>query len=392
MDGGKLKHPLRVAIACPGVGLSQRGFERMFHDLYRLMEGELDVTLFKGGGPAGDREKVPVFLPRNGRFLKVLPLHVLVGRTPIHVECLTFALALIPYLREGRFDVVHCIDPPLVRILYKLRRLFRMQFRLLYTHGVTMPPSGYPPADHLQQVAQGQYDEALNAGIPSSAMTLLPVGIHPERFDSPKSKEELRRDYRVPGDAFVILSVAALNRAHKRSHHLIDEAARLRGNYLLWLDASMDQGERDLIGYAKARLGDRCRITHVPSAQVGELYRMADVMAHASVFESFGLSIVEAASTGLPVLTHDAPHFRWLLPNPQAWVDMTVPGALARRLSTLMAHPERLRDVQCKDEVWKRFSWSLLRQGYRSLYERVSALAPAGQGGASKNYFWQVHG
>jgi 1,2-diacylglycerol 3-alpha-glucosyltransferase len=392
MDGSELNRPLRVAIACPGVGLSQRGFERMFQDLFTLMRNELDITLFKGAGATGEHEKVPAFLPRNGRFVKLFPVHALLGRSPIHVECLTFALALVPHLREGRFDVVHCIDPPLVRMLYKLRRLLGMRFRLLYTHGVTMPPSGYPPADHLHHVAQGQYDEALDAGIPAGAMTLVPVGIHRERFDSPRSKEELRREYGVAGDTFVILSVAALNRAHKRSHHLIDEAARLEGNYLLWLDASMDQGEPDLVGYAKARLGERCRITHVPSGKVGELYKMADVMAHASTFESFGLSMVEAAAAGLAVLCHDAPHFRWLLPNPGAWIDMTVPGALAARLSQLMSHPELLRDIQCRDAVWPRFSWKQLRPDYRALYEHVSTLAPTGQGGAGKNYFWQVHG
>ena len=391
MDASDLNRP-RVAIACPGVGLAQRGFERMFADLFSLVGSDLDVTLFKGGGEISAREKVPAFLPRNGRFVNLFPIHSLLGRSPIHVECMTFALALLPYLRNGRFDVVHCIDPPLARILYKLRRLFRMQFRLLYTHGCTMPPSGYPPADHLQQVAAEAYDEALANGIPASAMTLLPCGIHPERFDVDRSKEELRREYDVAPDAFVILSVAALNRAHKRVHHLIEEAARLQGNYLLWLDASMDQGEPDLIGFARSCLGDRCRITHVPTGKVGELYRMADVMAHASVFEAFGLSIVEAASTGLPVICHDAPHFRWLLPNPHAWVDMKSPGALANRLSFLMAHPASLRDLQCREQVRRRFSWNDLRPGYEALYERVSALPLAPSDGMSRNYYWQLHG
>ena len=47
----------------------------MFLDLFHLVEPELDVTLFKGGGPVSEREKVPFFLPRNGRFLRYLPVH-----------------------------------------------------------------------------------------------------------------------------------------------------------------------------------------------------------------------------------------------------------------------------------------------------------------------------
>ena len=85
----------------------------MFHDLYKLVEHEVDVTLFKGGGPTSAREKVPVFLPRNGRVLTTVPLHELFGRSPIHAECLTYALGLLPHLWRGDFDVLHCIDPPL---------------------------------------------------------------------------------------------------------------------------------------------------------------------------------------------------------------------------------------------------------------------------------------
>lgn len=391
MNGMESNRPLRVALACPGVGLVQRGFERMFHDLFKLMGSEIDVTLFKGGGPTSEREKVLSFLPRNGLFVKVLPIHKLVGRTPIHVECLTFALALLPHLRAGRYDVVHCIDPPLARVLYKLRRRLGMNFRLLYTHGCTMPPSNYPPADHLQQVAMVTHEEALDAEIPDGAMALVPCGIFPERFDVAKSKEELRREYGVPADTFMILSVAALNRAHKRTHYLIDEAAKLDGNILLWLDGSLDQGEPELVEYSKSRLGDRCMITHVPSDKVGELYRMADVMAHAALFEAFGLSLVEAASTGLPVITHDSLHFQWLLPNPQAWLDMTRPGALADRLTFLKSHPESLKDVQCKELVRERFSWSNLRKNYLGLYEFVANLPVTGNAAPGKNYFWELH-
>jgi glycosyltransferase involved in cell wall biosynthesis len=207
-----------------------------------------------------------------------------------------------------------------------------------------------------------------------------------------RSREELRREYGVPAGKFVILSVAALNRYHKRTHYLVDEAAKLEGDFLLWLDGSLDHGDSDLIGYARSRLGERCRITQVPSSKVGELYRMADVMAHTATFEAFGLSIVEGASTGLPVLVHDAPHFRWLLPNPRAWVDMTEPGALASRIAFLMSHRDALPGIQCREPVMQRFDWAVLGAGYKTLYERVAEVPAASRGDSETNYFWQVHG
>lgn len=363
---------VKIAVVCPGVGLVQRGFERLFYDVFGLMKNEFDITLFKGGGAENPGEKVLTFFHRNGLGVKVLPLHKLFGRTAMHTETVTFVMALLPHLIKGRYDIVHAIDPPLTRFLFRIRNLFGLKFRLLYTEGCAMPPADYPPADHMQQIAKVTYDEACRAGISEEYMTLLPCGIYPERFHTSKSREELRRAHGVGEKTFVILSVAALNRKHKRIDYLIEEASRLKGDFLVWMDGSLDHGDTDLIPLARKRLGNKCRITHVPSEQVGELYRLADVMVHCSAFEAFGLAIVEGASTGLPVITHNADHFQWLLQNPAAWVDMQEDGALGRRLTLLQADRQALEATRSDKEALARFSWHELKEAYKNLYRKVS--------------------
>lgn len=365
---------LKIAIACPGIGLVQRGFERYFADLFSLMADEYAMTLFKGGGKTRHNEKILPFVYRNGLVAKIFPVHKLFGRNAMHTECLTFAMALLWQIRKNNYDIVHCIDPPLARVLYKLRHLFGMRFKLLYTEGCAMPPQHYPPADHIHQVALQTAQDAVAFGVPERHMALVPCGINPEKFACSKSKAELRQAYGIAADTFVILSVAALNRGHKRMHHLIGEAASLQGNFLLWLDSSLDQGEPDLIALAKSSLGDRCRLTHVPSDKVGELYALADVFVHTATAESFGLAIVEAAASGLPVITHDSGHFRWLLQNTACHVDMTVDGALCSKLAGLMAHPEAMQAMRCPVQVRQRFDWRNLKAAYRSLYEGVAGI------------------
>jgi glycosyltransferase involved in cell wall biosynthesis len=374
---------LKVAIACPGVGLVQRGFERLFADQFHVLENALDVTLFKGGGATSATEKVPLFAARNGALTKILPLHKLFGRTAMHSECLSFALGMLPHIHKGRFDIVHCIDPPLTRVLYKLRALLRMEFRLLYTEGCAMAPQDYPPADHIVQISKASYDDARGHGIAASQMTLLPCGFHPHRFACARTQQELRRAHGVPEDAFVILSVAALNRNHKRVDYLIEEVSRLEGNYLLWLDGSLDHGDAALAEMAKERLGARCRISHVASEKVGELFRMADIQVLCSLFEAFGLAIVEGAAMGLPVLTHNAPHFQWLLPNPACWIDMAAPGALSQRLASVMADRGALAAMTCADSVRRRFAWENLQQEYVATYERMARCAAPVTGGVA---------
>lgn len=370
----------RVAIASPGIGLVQRGFERMFTDLFAVVREDLDVTMIKGGGPLGERELVPAFLPRNGRFLQTIPLHWLIGRTRFHFECLTFALGMLPWLRAGRFDLVHVIDPPLARTLFHLRRSLRFRTRLLFTEGTAMPPQGYPPADHIHHISSVMFDESVRLGYPPGEMTLIPAGIRPEQFAVRGSRLDLRAKHGVSPQTFVVLCVAALSRAHKRIDHLVEEFSRLDGDCLLWIDGSMDHGDPDLPGWIRSRLGARCRISRVPSAEVGELYHLADVKVLASVRESFGLVVPEALSCGLPVLAHDNPHFRWLIGSEANLVDMRQPGALAARLRSLRDDPGERTRLRRRDEIVRWLDWRNLKREYLALYSRVLAAPPSRNG------------
>lgn len=367
-----VNRPLKVAILCPGVGLVQRGFERLFRDLFDEVSGHCDVVLFKGGGPQSEREKRVAFLARGGAFLRYVPLHKLIGRTPMHIECLTFALSVLPSLIAGKFDVVHAIDPPLARILFHLRRVTGAKFRLLYTEGTAMPPEDYPPADHIHQISAATFADAARHGHCEASMTTIPCGVRTAKFTTKESKAALRERYGIAQDQFVVLSIAALNRGHKRTHYLIDEFSKVPEGPLLWIDGSLDHGDPDLPDLARVTLGERVKITHVESAKVAELFKMADLFVHTAGFEAFGLSIVEAAICGLPILTHNDAHFRWLIPGPKCQIDMMEPGALSSKITELAQNPEVLPAYTATDYAHRTYAWEALRQPYLALYQSVA--------------------
>jgi glycosyltransferase involved in cell wall biosynthesis len=203
-------------------------------------------------------------------------------------------------------------------------------------------------------------------------MTLIPCGIDPDRFATAHTRESIRARFGIKPGTFVVLSVAAINRGHKRTHHLIEEVASLQGDVLLWLDGSLDHGDPGLLSLARERLGSRCLITHLPSDEVGQLFRAADCMAHAALFEAFGLSVVEAVASGVPVIVHDAPHFRWLVPNEHCWLDMSTPGVLAARLAELVADRRQLTLLSDAEAARGRFGWDRLAPDYIGLYRRVA--------------------
>ena len=65
----------KVALACPGIGLVQRGYERFFLDIYEAVREDIDITIFKGGGEQNEHERVVPFADRNGIIPKLFPVH-----------------------------------------------------------------------------------------------------------------------------------------------------------------------------------------------------------------------------------------------------------------------------------------------------------------------------
>lgn len=332
------------------------------------------MTLFKGGGSTCEREKIPFFFPRNGAFLKTIPLHWLIGRTRMHVECLSFAMALVPHLKKEQYDVVHTIDAPLTKLLFHLRNRLNLRFRLLHTEGTAVKPLDYTPSDFIHHLSIATMNKAMAHGYSDQKMRLIPGGVHPHCFETKLSRSELRKKYGIREETFVILSVAALNRYHKRTDYVLDEFARIEGDVLLLLDGSLDHGDPDLIRIAKKRFGDRCHISRVESGQVGELYKLADVKVLASLYEAFALVVPEALIAGTAVLTHDTEHFRWLIGHEQNLLDMRQPGELSKKITAIWANPSEMEALRHPDEIRKKVAWEHIRADYIDMYHHVSTL------------------
>lgn len=363
----------RVALVSIAAGKVQRGYERYFTDLFHVLRDHANLTFYKGGGTLGPAERVPPLLGLATRLARLLPLGTIADGAEYRKykhDCLAFGLSILPALMRREFDIVHVIDYPLARVMRHLRTIFRFPARLLYTNGCCAPPQYYPRADHVHHVAEPLYLEALAAGIPASYLTLVPCGIHPGRFRSKATRSELREKHGIAESTFVVLAISAVKRPHKRIDYLIEEVSRVPGDVLLWIDGNPEDPSLPLL--ARRKLGDRCRITHVPSAQVAELYGLADVLAHTALEESFGLAIVEALSAGLEVLVPRTPHFRWLVQDDHFLVDMSAPGKLAERLA------ERVRTRQpgrCRSAGSSaRFDWQTLASQYVAMYRKVAGL------------------
>lgn len=400
---------MKLALVCPTLGQTRRGYERFMADLFGGLAAERGGAVARlhgywGGGTvalgaAADgaaagavHQSVLPHLRRTGWLARLAGPRLRWRR--YQAEFASFALALAPRVAGTRFDLLHVIDPPLLAHLLMLRPLLGARWRIVFTHAGPGAVPALPRADHVHVLTPEAEAAARAAGVPPERLTLLPVGVDLARFapaaDGGRERAATRARHGVPAAARVVLCVGSMNRHHKRIDHVVRSvaAARAAGAPLhLWLDGSPHpDGDASLPALARAELGDAVTLTHVASDQVAALYRAADALVSAAVHETFGMAIVEAMACGLPVLAHDNPHFRRLVAGGARLLDMADAHALADALVAAPAPGPATADAAHDATIGpgaaqaraaaERFGWPALMPGYLGLY-RSTLAAPA---------------
>lgn len=364
---------MKVALVSTGLGTVWRGYERFIDELFHVLKSEqIDVTLFKGAGkPARDEVVLPHF-SRDGVLSKFSIFREPKG--PYYFETLSFFVFLLPRLISQSFDIVHFTDCPLANFFYHVRNKlnWKFHFKTIFTNGNPISDGACHRVDYLHQLTPEQEKLMNEIGVLPEKIFTIPFGIHVDQFQYSKDRNLLRAKYGVPQDKKVILSVAAINRSHKRVDYLIREAARLGPSYYLFVaghreDASLEQMAREL-------LGNRFQFRHLPFEQANELYQMADVFTLCSLVEGFGLALVEAMSSKIPVVVHDSEHYKWMVASAHSLTDLSREGSLALNIEFLMKHPEISSEIVRLnfENVFRRFNWAFLKEAYLDMYQKIS--------------------
>lgn len=115
-------------------------------------------------------------------------------------------------------------------------------------------------------------------------------------------------------------------------------------------------------------------VGRVPADKLNILYNNAYALVYPSLYEGFGLSVVEAQRAGCPVIATDASSIPEIIGDKTLLMTVPTPESLIEKLNGLQLGDVREKVVAAGLENSKRFTWEKMYQKYLSLYREAIAL------------------
>ena len=207
----------------------------------------------------------------------------------------------------------------------------------------------------------------------ADAVTVVPLAAS-AAFRPAPPHTDLARRYDLPRR--FVLSVGVLE-PRKNYARLVAAVQRLRdaGEDIGLVIAGRDgwHWENPLDAPAHADLRPHARLLrNLPEADLPALYRHATAFAYPSLYEGFGLPLLEAMASGVPVVTSNVSSMPEVVGDAALLVDPTDPAALTTALQRVLRDPAlhtRLRTAGLQRAA--EFSWERTARETLAVYERV---------------------
>jgi glycosyltransferase involved in cell wall biosynthesis len=148
----------------------------------------------------------------------------------------------------------------------------------------------------------------------------------------------------------------------RRPHHLVLVGNQDWGGYEVLEKKIEAESIRDRIHFAG----------YVDQKDLPAFYRGSELFAYPSLFEGFGLPLLEAMAAGAPCLTSNRPALTEVGADVAEYCDPTSVQDMSSKLKNLIEDPEKLSDMRVKGRQYaRRFTWERTALSTIRIYEDV---------------------
>jgi glycosyltransferase involved in cell wall biosynthesis len=238
-------------------------------------------------------------------------------------------------------------------------------------------------ANHVIAVSEYAKQELLaEADYPPDAVHVVSHGIDPIFHPLPGDSRARWREKLLPSsdDSYLLLHIG--HSAPRKNLEVLYQALAILCKQRQPVDLVRVGG---IPSPSQARLIENLSIasaiTHVPyvpNQKLPSYYAAADVFVFPSLYEGFGIPLIEAMACGTPVICSDRAPFDEVCGEAAYFVDTGSPEALAQAIREVLVNPALAEDLRRRGlKRAERFTWERTAQKtlqvYRTIWETVSA-------------------
>jgi glycosyltransferase involved in cell wall biosynthesis len=286
-------------------------------------------------------------------------------------------------LRGEELDVFECFNEPLVRCptgrtlttIHDIRRIREdcgFVERQLFSLSLRRTLNA---ADLVITVSQAMKSELLSFD-PTARVEVVYNGIDAEKFScvSDQGTEQVRSKFALPSE--FLLSVGHFE-PRKNYLRLVDAIALLRdrGSDVHLVIVGNDSGERQAVAERICARNLHSHITllsGLSDVEVRSIYRMSSLLVFPSLYEGFGIPLLEGMAAGVPLVMSDIPVFREITEDRGFYFPATSSEAMAHVIDSAMgAQENRQRAVEYGRERIRDFSFEQIAETMISIYRKT---------------------
>ncbi len=289
-----------------------------------------------------------------------------------------------------RFDVFHAQDAISGNALATLKRRGLIQRFARTVHHIDSFEDSRLTAWQIRSIAEADELFAVSALWRDQIMeafdrpcTVIGNGVDIARFGhAPQAIDREVRSKHGIGGSRVLLAVGGIE-ARKNTVRMIeafrqvltvhrDAQLVIVGGASLLDHASYRRQFDDLLAHDAGLIRAVRRLGPVPDSEMPSLYRSADALVFPSVKEGFGLVVLEAMASGLPVVTSRiAPFTEYLHEEDVVWCDPFNVGSIANAMAMSLTEPLRSRLAQRGPLAARRHDWRSVAAAHVPVYQRL---------------------